>query len=178
MLFLALSCAMLSGCSVLPLPFFGKPKVSHEIPLMQQAPEIVIETPVPTDDATTLLGEPAPKPAPPRRVARPRVRANRSAPPQPSSNSMAPAELVGFEFDSVLKVLRKPDSVQKNALSVVWVYSDAGCRLDLFFYPDIETAKFHLLKYELRKQEGERAVDNSACMQQFMTTRSDGLYAQ
>jgi hypothetical protein len=178
MLLLVLSCAMLSGCSFLPLPFFGKTKVSHEIPLMPQAPDIVIETPVPTDDASTLLMQPMPKPAARRRIARPRTRANPIAPPQTASSSMAPAELVGFEFASVLRVLRKPDSVQKNALSIVWVYSDSGCRLDLFFYPDIETAKFHLLKYELRKLEGEKAVDNSACMQQFMATRSDGLYTQ
>ena len=177
-LLLMLACVLLSGCSVLPLPFFGKTKVSHEIPLMQQNPDIVIETPAPTDDATTLLMDSMPKPSAPRRVARPRTRPNRTAPPQTASNRMAPGELVGFEFDSVLRVLRKPDSVQKNALSVVWVYSDAGCRLDLFFYPDIETAKFHLLKYELRKNEGEKLVDNSACMQQFMATRNDGPYTQ
>jgi len=89
-----------------------------------------------------------------------------------------PAQLVGFNFDSVLAVLRQPDAVEKNALSVVWTYAGSDCTLQLYFYPDIQTAVFRLLKYELKGSSGERLNDGGACMQPMMAMRKDGSQSQ
>ena len=109
---------------------------------------------------------------PPRGAKEPPKEAPKELPPAP-----APATLVGFDYAGVLKVLRKPDSTQNSALSVVWVYADSDCTLQLFFYPDIETKTFHLLKYDLKNSEGER-LDGGACMQQFVAMRTDGVQSQ
>jgi hypothetical protein len=89
-----------------------------------------------------------------------------------------PADLVGFNFDSVLGVLRQPDAVEKNALSVVWTYAGSECTLQLYFYPDIQTAVFRLLKYELKGNGGEKLNESGACMQPMMAMRKDGSQPQ
>jgi hypothetical protein len=95
------------------------------------------------------------------------------APPR----TVEPAELVGFNFDSVLEVLRQPDAVEKNALSVVWTYAGSDCTLQLYFYPDIQTAVFRLLKYELKDSSGGKLNGGGACMQPMMASR-DGSQSQ
>jgi hypothetical protein len=103
-------------------------------------------------------------------------------PPNPpvsaAPRTVEPAELVGFNFDSVLTVLRQPDAVEKNALSVVWTYAGSDCTLQLYFYPDIRTAVFRLLKYELKGSSGEKLNGGGVCMQPMMATRKDGSQSQ
>jgi len=101
-----------------------------------------------------------------------------ATPPTAQVQPVVPAELVGFSFDSVLEVLRKPDTVEKNALSVVWTYAEADCTLQLYFYPDIETTVYHLLKYDLKSAKGEKLSDTGACMQPLMAMRKDGTQSQ
>jgi hypothetical protein len=84
----------------------------------------------------------------------------------------APAELVGFDFPSVLQVLRRPDSVQTSALSVVWTYSEPSCTLQLFFYPEIKTRIFRLLKHDL-KSAAEGDAERTACMRDMMVMKTD-----
>ena len=85
---------------------------------------------------------------------------------------VAPADLVGFDFSSVLQVLRKPDTVQSSALSIVWTYSEPTCTLQLFFYPDIQTKIFHLLKHDL-KGAADGAAERNACMRDIMAVKND-----
>jgi hypothetical protein len=87
--------------------------------------------------------------------------------------TVEPGELVGADFTSVLQVLRKPDTVQNNALSVVWTYSQAECTVQLFFYPDIQTKIFRLLKYDLKNDAGEKLADRSACLHEIMVKNDD-----
>ena len=84
------------------------------------------------------------------------------------SESVAPGELVGSDFSSVLEVLRDPDAVQESSLSVVWTYSDSDCTVLLYFYPDIQTTTFHLLKYDIRGAAGERLDDSRVCMKHLV----------
>ena len=118
----------------------------------------------------------APRPARPRPAQRPPATPASIVPPAltPQVQPIAPATLVGFSFDSVLEVLRMPDTVEKNALSVVWTYAEADCTLQLYFYPDIQTTIFHVLKYDLKSAKGEKLSDTGACMQPLMAMRKDG----
>ena len=85
---------------------------------------------------------------------------------------VAPADLVGLDFEAVLQVLRKPDTVQSSALSIVWTYSEPNCTLQLFFYPDIQTKIFHLLKHDL-KGASDGAAERNACMRDIMAMKND-----
>ena len=113
------------------------------------------------------------RPAPPRQASAQPVN-----PPAAAPRTVEPAELVGYNFDSVLAVLRQPDTVERNALSVVWTYAGSDCTLQLFFYPDIQTTVFRLLKYELKGTSGEKLNDGGTCMQPMMATRKDGSQSQ
>ena len=95
-------------------------------------------------------------------------------PPKELPPPVQPAELVGSDYSEVLKVLRRPDSVQNSDLTVVWNYAETDCRLQLFFYPDIRTSTFHLLRYDLKNAAGEKLSNSNQCMQQFMVSRNDG----
>ncbi len=187
----------LSGCARLGL-FQAEPIAVAAPP---PAPPLVVEPPRPAEfpelaigaqivDAPAMAGEmPAREPpaaAPPAPIAAPRrpapTRQASAPPPAPPASAaprtVEPGELVGYNFDSVLAVLRQPDAVEKNALSVVWTYAGSDCTLQLYFYPDIQTAVFRLLKYELKRASGEKLNDGGACMQPMMAMRKDGSQSQ
>jgi hypothetical protein len=86
--------------------------------------------------------------------------------------------LIGSDFAAILNVFRSPDTVQKNALYVVWVYSPPGCTLQLYFYPDIRTTQFHLLKYDLKSTAHETATAGPECMQGILVSRPRGTGPQ
>jgi hypothetical protein len=121
---------------------------------------------------------PAPNAMPRRPAPNRQASAQPTNPPATAPRTIEPSELVGYNFDSVLAVLRQPDAVERNALSVVWTYSGSDCTLQLYFYPDIQTAVFRLLKYELKRSSGERLNDGGACMQPMMAMRKDGSQSQ
>jgi hypothetical protein len=189
----------LSGCASLGL-FQAEPQVASEAP---PEPPPVVEPPRPAEfpelavgaqivDAPATAEEaPASEPpaaagVPPARTAVPRrpapTRQASAQPPSPPASAgprtVEPAELVGYNFDSVLTVLRQPDAVEKNALSVVWTYAGSDCTLQLYFYPDIRTAVFRLLKYELKRNSGEKLNESGACMQPMMAMRKDESQSQ
>lgn len=142
-----------------------------DTPMMAEEPQVAE---APAADAAPRARAPAPRRPPPNRQASLQPPAPPVAPPR----TVEPAELVGFNFDSVLAVLRQPDTVERNALSVVWTYSGSDCTLQLYFYPDIQTAVFRLLKYELKGSSGEKLNDGGACMQPMMAMRKDGSQSQ
>jgi hypothetical protein len=168
-------------------------QVPVEIPVepnVQVAPEDV-SLPPPAVVGVSNVPQPRMKPPFPRNL-RPRLASSTARPPrrdigpqpdalasaeapakEPEGVRIAPGELVGSDFSAVLEVLRKPDAVENSALTVVWTYSESDCMLRLFFYPDIQTTTFHVLKYDLRNASGERLDDNSPCMQHLTAMKND-----
>jgi hypothetical protein len=110
------------------------------------------------------------RPAPPAKAA---FSDDALAAQESPAPTVAPDELVGSDFSTVRDVLRQPDYVQYSALTVVWAYSGSGCTLRLFFYPDIQTRRFHVLKYDLRSAAGDKMSDGGACMQHLAVTKND-----
>ena len=166
---------VLASCSSLPFgSLFSKPQ-----PMM--AREIIAVPPdareVPVQQPMLALPEPSNPGAPqvamnvPRPPQRPPTPVMKPAPPQ-EIEAVAPADLVGFDFASVRHVLRQPDTIQNSALSVVWTY-DADCTLQLFFYPDIKTKVFRVLKYDLKDSSGDMPANSSACMRSIMVAKND-----
>jgi hypothetical protein len=141
-------------------PSVQPPKIAAESAMPKAEPEmpkIASRTPNPKD---TTIRRPA---APPKRPPLPKL-----AEPV----AVAPADLVGLDFSSVLQVLRKPDTVQSSALSIVWTYSEPNCTLQLFFYPDIQTKIFRLLKHDLQSA-ADGAAERNACMRDIMVVKND-----
>jgi len=58
---------------------------------------------------------------------------SKDIPTEPEGAAVAPADLVGFDFPHVLKLLRRPDMIQNSALSIVWTYAQSDCTLQLYF---------------------------------------------
>jgi len=179
----------LSACASLGL-FQAEPPAISEAP---PEPPPVVEPPRPAEFPELAVGAQildAPMAEPPSPTEPPAANATPPAPtrqasvqpPNPPASAaprtVEPADLVGFNFDSVLGVLRQPDAVEKNALSVVWTYAGSDCTLQLYFYPDIQTAVFRLLKYELKRNSGEKLNESGACMQPMMAMRKDGSQPQ
>ena len=149
------------------------PPMLHEIPLGRAVqPEAPQRAEVPQPRPPRMASLRPPNREPPRTPA---VPAKKPTPParEAEGPTIAPGELVGSDFMSVLHVLRKPDTVQSSALSVVWTYSQAECTLQLFFYPDIQTKVFRLLKYDLKSDAGENSADRSACLHDIMAVKND-----
>jgi hypothetical protein len=139
---------------------------AQEIPLQDP----VIDSPTAEDPQAPQVASNMPRPRPPARRP-PLVKPAPAVPskdipsePETGAAAVAPGDLVGFDFPHVLAILRRPDMVQNSALSIVWTYAQSDCTLQLYFYPDIQTRIFHLLKFDLKDGSGERPNDSSSCM--------------
>lgn len=137
---------------------------AQEIPLQ----EPVIESPTVEDPQAPQVASNMPRRPPARRPAAPvkpmPTAPSKESPAEPDTAAVMPSSLVGYDFPAVLKVLRRPDTVQNSALSIVWTYAQPDCTLQLYFYPDIQTRIFHLLKFDLKDGNGEKPSDTSSCM--------------
>jgi hypothetical protein len=141
-------------------------------PMLAEVPAMAMEQPA----APPVMEAPAvAAPEQPRVVSNmpgPRMPGNaRRAAPRPPA--LMPADLVGFDFVSVLRILKKPDAVQTNALFVLWTYTRPSCTLQLYFYPEIQTKVFRLLKTDLKSETGARLASPGNCMRDMLVAGSD-----
>lgn len=160
---------ILSGCGTQASfrnPWNVEPMAA--IPPPEPAPPVIPETAM----EAPMVSSPPPQLPQTVVVKRKTVPKKRPARVRRAPASVAPAELVGFEFGAVLDVLRKPDSIRKDVLPIVWTYSYAGCTLRLFFYPEIESEKFRVLKFDLRDRSGQKLSNTAECMQKFMVAKN------
>jgi len=166
---------VLASCGSMPLqslfsrtspppvrPVIMAPAETREIPV--QEPTVALTAPMnPRPPIVASVMPPRPQ-RPPTPMMKP--------PPAVEVDAVAPADLVGSDFSSVLQVLRRPDNVEDSSLSVVWTYQ-TECRLQLYFYPDIRTKVFRLLKYDLKNSSGEKPANSNACMRSIMVAKND-----
>jgi len=166
---------VLTSCGSMPLrSLFSRPEPTPVRPVIAAPTEArEVTVPEPTLELPMAMDPAAPQVASnvPRRPQRPPTPTMKPTPP-PQIEAVAPSDLVGSDFSSVLQVLRQPDNVQNSALSVVWTY-ESDCTLQLYFYPDIKTRVFRLLKYDLKDSSGEKPMNSNACMRSIMVAKSD-----
>src|SRR5262249_49981123 len=144
-----LAASTLSACTTLeqlqqrltqnetPPPREAVPQQAPEPPPPEMPP---VEMPKPPMEmAPRMLGKmPMTKPRP----AKPSGPSEQASPKPAPVPRVMPADLIGSDFAEVLRLIRQPDTVQTNALAIVWTYSEPVCKLQLYFYPDIETTTF------------------------------------
>jgi len=171
---LSAAALLLASCGSVPLSsLFTRPTLPP-ISLPVRPPAEAHEIPVPEPN----IARPAPAQLTPLQLAmvnnppaRPPTPVMKPMPP-PDTEAVAPGALLGSDFTSVRLLLREPDTVQKSALSVVWTYA-GDCTFQLYFYPDIKTRIFRVLKYDLKDGSGEKPANSSICMRSIMVANND-----
>ena len=166
---------VLASCSSMPLQsLFSRPSLPPVRPVIMapaETREIPVQEPMVAVTAPTTPRPPMVASVMPPRPQRPPMPVMKPPPPM-EMDAVAPGNLVGSDFSSVLQVLRRPDNVEESSLSVVWTYQ-SECRLQLYFYPDIKTKVFRLLKFDLKDGSGEKPANSNACMRSIMVAKND-----
>ncbi len=144
--------ALASGCSRLPdwLPGHAPPKAAPP-------PAAVAEAAPASEPRRRKPAHHAEKPptAPPAQVA-----------------MVDPETLVGKKPPVVSGLLGAPSSIAKDEMSLVWTYRAEGCALKIYFYPDLKTSDFHVLKFSLADAEGKPLDADAACRQKLLALRT------
>src|SRR5690242_16425363 len=62
-----------------------------------------------------------------------------------------PKTLLGLDPSGVEKRLGTPARMENGTLSRKWIYASSGCSFSVFFYPNVNSTSFRVLKYGDRK---------------------------
>jgi len=155
----------LSGCTPMP----GRPAHPASLP------------PMPADvlPASSPLAEPA-VPAVARRLPAPvtpsprPARAPRESRPAPAAvAALDPGRLIGLDPSEVRTLLGAPARIHDDKLAREWIYAAPGCSFRVFFYPNLNAAKLHVLKYSSTDESGARLAPSHACVRRILTGRND-----
>jgi hypothetical protein len=164
LLFLKLGGCMTLGDSAPPpvaADSASLPSVNASAPAINisaQAPASSIVQPV-------KLAPRAKKPQRERRVA--------AEVPHQRISSIDPDNLIGLAPGAVRKLLGPPARVENDDLSRAWIYASGGCSFRLFFYPNLNTASFRVLKYGGNDGNGELMDVSDVCIRHILMARKD-----
>ncbi len=146
----------LGGCAQIS-NWFDRPKA---------APPEAIEAPTPR-------AQPVRRPRPPA-PHRSEAAVKPAEPPQTTQvASIDPRSLVGLTAPDVSRLLGAPGKTLMDQMSLIWTYDGEGCVLRIYFYPDLKTAAFHVLKYSVDGANGQPLADAMPCLRQIQSARSD-----
>lgn len=111
-----------------------------------------------------LPPEPLPRPedeVPPPKPARvPR--------PGPQSEAVQPETLIGHGPDRVTDLLGTPAEVREEPPATVWVYNHGECKLEVFFYMDMESESLRSLAIDVKGGVASEAT-KQACLARFLS---------
>jgi len=122
--------------------------------------------------AEKIAAPPPPPPSPPRQKPPPREPQKPEKPPERLAE-VDPNTLMGLNPSMVEKILGAPSRVSKNDLSLVWTYAAVSCSFQVFFYPDLKTATFHVLKFGGVDEAGQQLAPSQECIRNILTVKSD-----
>lgn len=115
---------------------------------------------------------PIAKPKKPDRMAS-TLETQPKAPRHDAAPAVEPESLLGLDPDAVQKRLGAPMRIESDALSREWVYASPRCSFHVFFYPDIKTNAFHVLKYGSSDGSGGRLSNSDACIRRILMARNN-----
>jgi hypothetical protein len=141
-------------------------------------------TPPPVEPAPAPVAELAPavavQPAPPPTPAPRPKRVARETKPIPELRALRdklvlidPDKLIGMDTQGVQKLLGTPVRIKNDDLSREWVYASPGCSFRLFFYPNLNSAAFRVLKYGSSGDNGELLDVSDVCVRRILTAKSN-----
>lgn len=69
--------------------------------------------------------------------------------PKTKPEIVDPKALVGLDKEAIEQMLGSPHHITLAQPATVWAWEQDGCRMRLFFYPDLNEQKFRALTYEI-----------------------------
>jgi hypothetical protein len=132
--------------------------------------------PSPPQVASIAPAEPAVPPTVPKPTPRKVSRAPRAAEPpvsRPERAAVNPKTLIGLDQAGVRRVLGQPAGIRTDHLSLTWTYRGPGCAMQVVFYPSLEDASFHVLKFASSDADGKPADISDACISHILLARSN-----
>jgi hypothetical protein len=80
-------------------------------------------------------------------------------------------QLIGLDETGIKTAFGVPSSQEDHAPTKLWVYRLRRCTMNVTFYPEVETRRFHALNYEVNSDDGS-AKRQQACVAQFSSRLS------
>ena len=118
------------------------------------------------------LALPPEEPAPRIKKAS-RVKPVSRAPSQDKAAAIDPDSLIGMEPSEVRKILGTPARTRNDQLPREWIYGTQRCSFRVFFYPNLNTASFRVLKYGSTDGNGELIDTSDVCIRHILTARKN-----
>jgi hypothetical protein len=157
------------GCvTILAMTLEGCMTLGDSVP---PSPEPAVPPPVAL--AAPPQEEPAPKPEPkpvPKKKARPRAEPASRVEQHPTID---PKTLIGLDQAGVRRILGSPSGVKSDNLSLTWIYRASSCSMQVVFYPSLEDASFHVLKFSGSNKDGSPSPPSDACVNRILIARSN-----
>ena len=76
--------------------------------------------------------------------------------PKTKPEIVDPKALVGLDKQAIEKMLGAPHHITLAQPATVWAWTQDGCRMRLFFYPDLNAQKFRALTYEISADQPKK----------------------
>ncbi len=144
------------------------------------------KVPPPTETAPPPVADPQPVAvAPPPQVVSPVPTPRPKKPPRearaaPDTHTFRdrlvvidPHRLIGLDPNGVQRLLGTPARVKNDDLSREWVYASPGCSFRVFFYPNLNSASFRVLKYGGSGENGELLDTSDVCVRRILTAKNN-----
>jgi hypothetical protein len=93
--------------------------------------------------------------------------------PREKPSPVDPDHLIGLAPGAVRQLLGPPARVEYSDLSREWVYASSGCSFRLFFYPNLNTASFRVLKYGGNHGNGELMDVSDVCIRHILMAKKN-----
>jgi hypothetical protein len=172
LLFLQLGgCMTLGGTTPPPA---DSPAVADAQPLLHPSD---VSRPEPTviDNISTYVGPRSARMAPheKKRERRPQQLASAAHESPARGSTIDPGSLIGMAPAGVRELLGPPGRIESYDLSREWIYASNGCSFRLFFYPNLNTAAFRVLKYGGNDGNGELMDVSDVCIRHILTARKN-----
>jgi hypothetical protein len=106
-----------------------------------------------------------------RRVKKPQRERSVAESPNQKMSSIDPDQLIGLTPGAVRQLLGPPVRVENDEMSHAWVYASSGCSFRLFFYPNLNTASFRVLKYGGNDGNGDLMGVSDVCIRNILTAK-------
>jgi len=152
-------------------------RVADSQPLPRRFGHASNSEPATVDTISTYVGLPPAKTAPEKKRERRAQNASRVASAahlsQAKEAPIDPGRLIGMAPSAVRELLGPPLRVESYDLSREWIYASNGCSFRLFFYPNLNTAAFRVLKYGGNDGNGELMDVSDVCIRHILTARKN-----
>lgn len=93
--------------------------------------------------------------------------------PQDKAAAIDPDTLIGMGPGEVRKLLGTPAQTRNDQLPREWIYGTGRCSFRVFFYPNLNTASFRVLKYGSSDGNGELIDISDVCIRHILTARKN-----